>query len=332
MTVISDARKAYQASKGPNPSSANPDPASAVPSVTETVAGLPSMGTATIVDDVWDDLISNSDPIATTSVPTKPPAKSSLFGSTIASSKKQFGLKATTPKGKNSALFGKTISSKASKAPSSTYEDVTSRIFRDLIPAAKPQAVESKLGEASKPKPLAISSSSKESIPVPPVRGFDTVDEDPEASADLPEPSPPKRPKMDEVVQVKKKSSKPKAVSKIKPETAAVQSSQSETPTAETTSAKSKSKESSKSKKRSAEVPEFDYSKAPNLLDNPKSGIKDQGKKKKKERKERKGMSHIDVGVGHENDADVVEFTGADFGPAPKEKSNMRAGNKSGTF
>jgi hypothetical protein len=49
-----------------------------------------------------------------------------------------------------------------------------------------------------------------------------------------------------------------------------------------------------KSRKRTAEVPEFDYSQAPNLLDNPKSGIRDQDKKKKKkEKKERKGMSHL---------------------------------------
>jgi len=47
----------------------------------------------------------------------------------------------------------------------------------------------------------------------------------------------------------------------------------------------------SKTKKRSAEIPEFDYSTAPNLLDNPRSGIKDQGKKKKKEKKQPKGMT-----------------------------------------
>ena len=45
----------------------------------------------------------------------------------------------------------------------------------------------------------------------------------------------------------------------------------------------------SKTKKRTAQVPDFDYSTAPNLLDNPRSGVKDQGRKKKKERKQPKG-------------------------------------------
>ena len=49
----------------------------------------------------------------------------------------------------------------------------------------------------------------------------------------------------------------------------------------------------SKTKKRTAEIPTFDYSTAPNLLDNPRSGVKDQGRKKKKERKQPKGTSSL---------------------------------------
>jgi len=49
----------------------------------------------------------------------------------------------------------------------------------------------------------------------------------------------------------------------------------------------------SKIKKRTAQVPDFDYSTAPNLLDNPRSGVKDQGRKKKKERKQPKGTSSL---------------------------------------
>ena len=86
----------------------------------------------------------------------------------------------------------------------------------------------------------------------------------------------------------------------------------------------------SRTKKRTAEIPTFDYSTAPNLLDNPRSGVKDQGRKKKKERKQPKGESSSFY--GKESKELMIDFSGADFGPAPKEKSNMRAGNKSGQF
>jgi hypothetical protein len=55
--------------------------------------------------------------------------------------------------------------------------------------------------------------------------------------------------------------------------------------------------------------------------------VKDQGRKKKKERKQPKGEFHS----CREKEL-MIDFSGADFGPAPKEKSNMRAGNKSGQF
>jgi len=121
-----------------------------------------------------------------------------------------------------------------------------------------------------------------------PDSAFDQTAPIPEAQSDLPDPSPPKRPKTEEVVQVKKSSkSKPSksvrnGLSDIPP--------RSSSPGLGMAGHKGKGKDS-KTKKRSAEIPEFDYSTAPNLLDNPRSGIKDQGKKKKKEKKQPKGMT-----------------------------------------
>jgi hypothetical protein len=89
--------------------------------------------------------------------------------------------------------------------------------------------------------------------------------------------------KRDEIVQVKKRSRKPKD---------ATSSSSIATPSSDAVAASIEIKKEKSSKKRAAgaDIPDFDYTKAPNLLDNPKSGIKDAGKKKRKEKKERKGM------------------------------------------
>jgi hypothetical protein len=179
-------------------------------------------------------------------------------------------------------------------------------------------------------QPLAISVSSQSTIP-PPLSeqpqssrsgaAFDQTAPVVEPDLDLPEPSPPKRLKTEEVVQVKK-SSKSKSTSKASKSKQDVPRSSS--PGRGTQGHKDKE---SKTKKRTAEIPSFDYSTAPNLLDNPRSGVKDQGRKKKKERKQPKG----EFFSCREKEL-MLDFSGADFGPAPKEKSNMRAGNKSGQF
>jgi exosome complex exonuclease RRP6 len=149
------------------------------------------------------------------------------------------------------------------------------------------------------------------------------------------EPSPPKRAKTDTIIQVKKKHSK--SSSKLKPSSdrrpPSPTNGHTDSLSKSTVSTSSKPKEKNNPKKRTADVPDFDYSTAPNLLDNPRSGVKDQGKKKKKEKKERKGM-FLTIIPSCPRRARLIslELKGADFGPAPKEKSNMRAGNKSGTF
>jgi hypothetical protein len=140
------------------------------------------------------------------------------------------------------------------------------------------------------PQPLAIDVSSQSTIPPPLAEqpqssgaAFDQTAPVVEPESDLPEPSPPKRPKTEEVVQVKK-SSKSRSTSKSSKSKQDVPRSSS--PGRGTQVHKDKER---KTKKRTAEIPTFDYSTAPNLLDNPRSGVKDQGRKKKKERKQPKG-------------------------------------------
>lgn len=240
--------------------------------------------TITNVDDVWADFTSTA-PTTETTTTTKPAPKSSLFGSTI-SKKTSTSSPAPSvkPKGKNSALFGKTITTKKNTEASSSYGDVLGRIFMDLEPTKRPVVDNA---EAITPAPVDISTSSKVSIPQTSITAFDQTAPIVESKSDLPKPSPPKRPKTEDVVQVKKKTSKSK---EKKPEVKRGTGSIAGSSEPGWGMSGYKGKES-KTKKRSAEVPEFDYSTAPNVLDNPRSGVKDQGKKKKKERKQPKGMS-----------------------------------------
>jgi len=288
LETITQARKNYKSAIF---TASTPAPAPATSTPAETIKPV----TVTNVDDVWADFTSTAP--STESVP-KAAAKSSLFGSAFSKKTSTPAPSAVRPKGKNSALFGSTISSKKAKEASPTYEDVTSRIFSDLIPAKRP-IIETV--EAATPQPLTISASSQAMIPPPPTEqpqsssngaAFDQTAPVVKADSDLPEPSPPKRPRTEEVVQVKKssksKSSKPK---KDVP--------RSSSPSRETQGQKDKE---SKPKKRTAEIPDFDYSTAPNLLDNPRSGVKDQGRKKKKERKQPKGEFRILIKQDRAND------------------------------
>jgi hypothetical protein len=334
LKIISTARQAYRqaaqaAADTGSIDASTPRPASDKVAI-HTIFPISTAPKAKIVDDVWDNFASTS---TTASPAKKPAASSSLFGSTIKSNNGKptpTSSKVAVSKGKNSALFGKTIKSSARKATSPSFEDVTRQINLELAPVPRPVAIpEIKPAGASVP----IGTTAKETVPVS--NGFSsiapaTTTTEQEKEVDD-KPSPPKRPKTDQVVQVKKKNSKSKSTSKSAPQAS---TSESTTDATATASSSSMPAESKKSKKRTAEVPEFDYTKAPNLLDNPRSGVKDQGKKKKtKEKKERKGtyLFYL-ITWAWSNHADIAELKGADFGPAPKEKSNMRAGNKSGTF
>jgi hypothetical protein len=336
LKIISTARQAYRqaaqaAADTGSIDASTPRPASDKVAI-HTIFPISTAPKAKIVDDVWDNFASTS---TTASPAKKPAASSSLFGSTIKSNNGKptpTSSKVAVSKGKNSALFGKTIKSSARKATSPSFEDVTRQINLELAPVPRPVAIpEIKPAGASVP----IGTTAKETVPVS--NGFSsiapaTTTTEQEKEVDD-KPSPPKRPKTDQVVQVKKKNSKSKSASKPAPQASTSEVTTDATAKA-TASSPSKPTESKKSKKRTAEVPEFDYTKAPNLLDNPRSGVKDQGKKKKtKEKKERKGMYQFCfITWAWGNHADIAELKGADFGPAPKEKSNMRAGNKSGTF
>lgn len=285
--IITEARQSFR-----NASTAEStlgSSASGTDPVASATATIPS--TRHIVDDVWADFTSTSmpeKPITSAATP-----KSSLFGSTISSKSKPKSSSSSIarPKGKKSALFGSTISARSSKAASPSYEEVSSRIFQDLVPsketlskvAAADEPVEAK---PTMPQPLAISSSHLQSIPSSDAFDQTAISQEIDSS-ELHEPSPPKRPKTEEIVQVKKSSkSKPKSKSTVDQAESSI-SKRVETPGSNWGSLKP----TLKTKKRTADVPEFDYSTAPNLLDNPKSGIKDQDKKKKKkEKKERKGL------------------------------------------
>lgn len=299
---------------------------SSVPPVATNSTPVPSM------EDVWGD------------VAAKPTAKSSsLFGSTIASGSGA-NSKSSRPsvKGKSSGLFGKTISTSTSKkSKAESFDSVKQSIFDDLLPpvvsrpvtniqeqepAAVPQAKPDSSSSTwvvngSKSQPIEIdhSSSSRSTLPT--------------SMPEVHEPSPPKRMKRDEIVQVKKRSKK----SKDTTTSSSIVATSSSDNVNLGTSMEIKKEKPSKKRAAGAEIPEFDYTKAPNLLDNPKSGIKDAGKKKRKEKKERKGKPLFTLIwlVWFGKDCELTfpsELTGADFGPAPKEKSNMRSGNKSGTF
>jgi hypothetical protein len=318
LETITKARKDY---KKKSASFTAVTPTSSAPA-TSSSSGVITPVTVTNVDDVWADLTSTAP--STEPIP-KPAPKSSLFGSTFSKKTPAPAPRVARPKGKNSGLFGSTISSKKQKETSPTYEDITSRILGDLIPAKRP-VIETV--ETTMPQPLAISVSSQSTIPPPLAEqpqssgaAFDQTAPAVEPESDLPEPSPPKRPKTEEVVQVKKSS---KSKHTLKPKQDRRRSS------SPSWGMKGHKDKESKTMKRTAEIPTFDYSTAPNLLDNPRSGVKDQGRKKKKERKQPKGESSSCY--GKESKELMLDFSGADFGPAPKEKSNMRAGNKSGQF
>lgn len=288
--VLQKAREDFQTARlakrsAPAQSEASQTNPAADPQGGESVAPAATNSTPVpSMEDVWGDVVA------------KPAAKSSsLFGSTIGSGSSSKGPRPAV-KGKSSGLFGKTISSSASrKTKAYLFDDVKQSIFDDLLPpiVSRPTAVvpeqepstvpQSKVDSSSstwvvngsKAQPIEIdhSSSSRSSIPT--------------EMPDVHEPSPPKRMKRDEIVQVKKRSRKPKDT--------ITSSSSIATPSSDNanvgTSMEIKKEKSSKKRAAGAEIPEFDYTKAPNLLDNPKSGIKDAGKKKRKEKKERKGES-----------------------------------------
>lgn len=238
-----------------------------------TPAPVPSM------EDVWGDIVA------------KPAAKSSLFGSTISGSSASKAPKFAS-KPKTSGLFGKTISgsNSNSKGPKMTsFDDVRNSIFNDFLPTVLPGITSRE--PAPEPFPEAAIAASSSMWPSNgSAAGPIDIDQSSSSRSNIPtempevhEPSPPKKLKRDEIVQVKKRSRKPKDTTSSS-SAIATTSSDSVAPTTET-----KKEKSSKKRLAGADIPEFDYTKAPNLLDNPRSGIKDAGKKKRKEKKERKG-------------------------------------------
>lgn len=282
---------------------------------------------------------------------------SALFGKTVKGKKAV----AATPfsKVKNeifSELHGaRSIETAAPVAePSSTVPD------KAALPAVETVPFVSSSSRFSGLKPITASSSKSATrpAPAPGSPGKKAPDTLPPVMAPVAAPVTANKPKKDEIVQVKKKQKKrerAKSMAELDGEGSKKAKSDDGVPspiaaadkTAEqlkdakyisatgTTSASKPKTKSSKGKKAApADIPTFDYANEPNLLDNPKSGGRPEKpkkeKRKKKEGGEKKGKS--DCQYCRQQPADEIVMTGADFGPAPKDKSGMRSGNRSGTF
>lgn len=227
------------------------------------------------MEDVWSDLTAG------------PAAQSSLFGSTIRV--KSTSAKAVS-KGRTSGLFGSTL--RRDTLSASPFDEIKRDIHERLAPA--PSVSVAKESEVIAPVSSAATADSR-SEPISgsgtvPILVDDKTHSTSTASAAPVDkgPSPPKRAKRDEIVQVKKKSQKARPAQASSLKTA----SNAPSPSFETVNGPSKEQKKAPKKRLAAgSIPEFDYSKAPNLLDNPKSGLKDAGEKKKKKekKKERKG-------------------------------------------
>lgn len=274
--VITRAREEFKRSQTDAEQTSTPSLSIPISASATTALSVPQ-STAPI-DDVWADLT------------TKPAAKSSLFGSTIRSKATPTQLASS---GKTSGLFGPSTIRASFRPESAVFDDVRRKVHEALAPALPTSNTSEQIARdtAAKPAPtsqhLSADSSSFNAISVD-----DDATETTKSVATPAEegPSPPKRAKRDEIVQVKKKAKKARHVIDA---TSLPTSSESSSAPSSVKGQAMTPKKASKKQAASGAIPEFDYTKAPNLLDNPKSGSIDAGKKKKKEKKERKGMPSI---------------------------------------
>lgn len=100
--------------------------------------------------------------------------------------------------------------------------------------------------------------------------------------------------------------------------------------TSEPLTKKQKKEKKARANIEAKDIPEFDYSAVPNLLDNPKEATASRAKGKKKKEKSTPGASNelcLRLIADH-----VVAITGSTFGKATQDKSQPKAGNLSKTF
>jgi hypothetical protein len=247
------------------------------------VDALPSAGTEMMVVDepvvlskpatpydatgLWEGI---PQAVKSSKTTTPKPAGSSLFGKTLTS--RTVATTIPTPPAGTSSLFGKTIIKSipnVAEGSKSNFHDVLKGINDSIAPV---KAV---------PPPSPVAQPKKNTLPE-----VETVPFIPTASrSTLPSspPAPPPKPlekekPRDAIVQVKKSKGKSKAA----PPPTSVNGVETETPAP----AKKAKKTKSTPKVAEGEIAEFDYSTAPNLLDNPHSGVEaDRGKKKSRNRK-----------------------------------------------
>ncbi|KAK6905601.1 hypothetical protein I203_106431 [Kwoniella mangroviensis CBS 8507] len=312
------------------------------------------------IPDVWD-AITVPGPSATTSSSTKSSKNSGLFGSTIKSSSSSSTSTPSSSKVVNSSkltssLFGSTIvqqgkgrkprnTNRKNKELSPGFENVQNSIHGELqstkqavellVPEQVPYVPPTERGANMNEKVNGNSSTTTISK---------TEDKEDIATGAQPVPIPVHSKKEEGGIVQVKKSRKPKrerGASSSLPSTSGVGSTNGtenviggkkvKLDTTTDTSTPNgngeqviKSKKEKKTKKviKPDEIPDFDYSSMPNILDQPDSAMGKEGKEKKKKRKDKKGGNG---GIG------AIEAP--TFGArAARDMSQPKGGNKSGTF
>jgi len=274
---------------------------------------------------VFSSVFGNSSTVASSSKP-KPTAGSKLFGKTFSAKlPKAEATGAAAPQGRKatSSLFGS--AAKRSKAPASTtreaspsFAEINQGILAELAPP-KPAVVTD--GDQSNLK-VAEGLPEPETVPfVPASARTTTFIEAPDASSNEAPKSKPRK----VAVPVKEPSPEPVVVKMTKKQRkrereAAAKSAVSEVPdmsgdaavaaststadlaAADTEDAPPSSKKQKKEKKKkiaAEDIPQFDYTSVPNLLDNPEAAT---GGRKKKGKKDKKGGDKDQNRVGKSED------------------------------
>ena len=258
---------------------------------------------------VPDDLMWGLADEQTDTSPSQPvkATSSQLFGSSIASKRVVPESVTTTTqlRAKTSQLFGSTAKGKKSAESQVTmsekkehFADVVSSILADIAPiTVAPHVEEEDSSDAKTDKQLP----EPETVPFVPAAFRQTVAPAPVAPAPVaPAPSKPVKESSPEPVVVKKsrKAKKAAAPVNIADSLAAVTSAidGGEQDSAEPAPKKQKKEKKEKTKVEAKDIPTYDYSTAPNLLDNPEA-VESVRKTKKPKKARAKGESSASVAV-----------------------------------
>ena len=276
--------------------------------------------------DVWADTSKGQ-----ASQPAVATPASGLFGNSLKATKRVSqapGKKKTAV----SSMFGASLGgARGVKDASPGFADVMSDIFSQFTTREIKVSASTVSGsQGVKQKPTTLQ---PETVPFVPAESRSTIAESevPTATSAPGVNASPKKPK-DEIVAVKKKKQR-KRDRAISAATASATGATGVSGAAELNSKKVKVEpgdastapkpKEKKAKKELGEIPVFDYTTAPNLLDNPDSASRGADGEKKK-RKKRKDKQKSDGPNG------TIETPR--FGKTPRDLSQPKQGNKSGTF